>query len=113
MNSIISDGRVLNKLNPNKDSYCLILDLANITNESTLNLSHNFTKIIILNQNLGGGAAEILCHLKFKNVNRLATGHLNINSLCNKFDRLKLLVKNSLDVFMISETKFDQTFPVH
>ena len=44
-------------------------------------------------------------------MNRLAIGHLNINSLRNKFDTLKVLVKNSLDIFMISETKLDKTFP--
>ena len=44
-------------------------------------------------------------------MNRLTIGHLNINSLRNKFDNLKLLVKNSLDVFMISKTKLDETFP--
>ena len=44
-------------------------------------------------------------------MNRLVIGHLNINSLRNRFDSLKLLVKNSLDVFMISETKLDETFP--
>ena len=63
------------------------------------------------NQNLADNVDEILHHLKFKNVNMLVIGHLNINSLCNKFDSLKLLVKNSLDVFMISETKLDKTFP--
>ena len=45
-------------------------------------------------------------------MNRLVISHLNINSLRNKFDSLKLLiVKNSLDVFMISDTKLDKTFP--
>ena len=44
-------------------------------------------------------------------MNRLAIGHLNINSLRNKFATLKLLAKNSLDIFMISETKLDKTFP--
>ena len=42
---------------------------------------------------------------------QLVISHLNINSLRNKFDSLKRLVKNSLDVFMISETKLDETFP--
>ena len=60
---------------------------------------------------MGDSPDEILRHLKFKNVNRLVIGHLNINSLRNKFDSLKLLVKNSLDVFMISKTKLDETFP--
>ena len=62
-------------------------------------------------RNLGDSPNEILHHLKFKNVNRLVIGHLNINSLRNKFNSLKLLVKNSLDVFMISKTKLDETFP--
>ena len=44
-------------------------------------------------------------------MNWLAIGHLNLNSLRNKFDNLELLVKNSLDTFMISEIKLDETFP--
>ena len=44
-------------------------------------------------------------------MNRLVIGHLDINSLHNKFDSLKLLVKNKLDVFMISETMLKETFP--
>ena len=62
------------------------------------------------NQKLG----DILHHLKLKNVNSLAVGHLNMNSLRNKFNTLKLLVKISLDIFMISEineTSSDETFP--
>ena len=45
-------------------------------------------------------------HFKLKNMNRSAIRHLNINSLSNKFDTLKVLVKNSLDIFIISETKY-------
>ena len=64
------------------------------------------------NQNLGDSADEILHHLKLKNVNRLVIGHPNINLLRNKSDGFKLLVKNCLEVFMICETKSDETFPV-
>ena len=49
--------------------------------------------------------------MKLKNANRLVTDHLDITSLRTKFDSLKFLVKNSLDFFMISETKLDETFP--
>ena len=63
------------------------------------------------NQNLGDSADEILHRLKLKNLNRLAIGHLNINSYRKKFDSLKPLVKNSLNVFMKSKTKLDETFP--
>ena len=43
-NSLISDGEVANESNRNKDSYGINLDLVDITNESTLNLSHNFLR---------------------------------------------------------------------
>ena len=42
MNSLIFDGKVGNKSNRNKNSYWINLDLVDITNESNLNLSHNF-----------------------------------------------------------------------
>ena len=38
-------------------------------------------------------------------------GHLNINSIQNKSDALSLIVKNNVDVLMISETKLDDSFP--
>ena len=40
MNSLISGGKVVNKSNQNKESYSINLDLVDITNVSTLNLSH-------------------------------------------------------------------------
>ena len=42
MNRPISAGKVVNKSNRNKDSYWINLDLVDVTNESTLNLSHTF-----------------------------------------------------------------------
>ena len=38
-------------------------------------------------------------------------GHLNINSLRNKFDHLCEQIKGSTDIFMISKTKLDDSFP--
>ena len=38
-------------------------------------------------------------------------GHLNINSIRNKFDALSLIVKNNVDILIISETKQDDSFP--
>ena len=38
-------------------------------------------------------------------------GSLNINSTKNKFDQLKLLVKDTIDILIIEETKLDATFP--
>ena len=38
-------------------------------------------------------------------------GHLNINSLRNKFELIKEAFFNNIDVFFLSETKLDETFP--
>lgn len=42
INSLISDGKHINKSNRNKDSDPISLDLAEITTESTLKFSHVF-----------------------------------------------------------------------
>ena len=49
--------------------------------------------------------------LKNKNDKRIIIGHLNINHLENKFLPLVSLVKDKLDIFLISETKIDESFP--
>ena len=46
-----------------------------------------------------------------KNPKKVTFGHVNINSIPNKFDGIMNLVANKLDVFLISETKIDNTFP--
>ena len=38
-------------------------------------------------------------------------GHLNIISLQNKFKVIKNVFCNNIDVFFLSETKLDETFP--
>ena len=50
--------------------------------------------------------------LKSKNVDRPVIGHLNINFLEPKFEGLKSLIKDNVDILMISETKLDNTYPV-
>ena len=45
-----------------------------------------------------------------KNLNRLLIGNLNINSVSNKFDQLKLFVSDKVDILVITETKSDSTF---
>ena len=49
--------------------------------------------------------------LRLKNVNKLIIAHLNISSLRNKFEFLISLIKDNIDVLMISETKLDESFP--
>ena len=37
--------------------------------------------------------------------------HLNINSIRNKFENLKEVVSNYVDILVIAETKIDKSFP--
>ena len=54
---------------------------------------------------------NILRDIKFKNINRLVIGQININSLRNKFEALKMLITGNLDILVITETKLDESFP--
>ena len=56
-------------------------------------------------------AKKAVRNVRISNINRLTFGHLNINSLRNKFDLLCEQIKGSIDIFMISETKLDDSFP--
>ena len=49
--------------------------------------------------------------LKHDNPNKIIIGHLNINSIRYKFEFLKELIANNIDIFLISETKLNDTFP--
>ena len=49
--------------------------------------------------------------LRNQNPFRVIIGHININSIRNKFEPLVSFINNNLDILMISETKTDYTFP--
>ena len=55
----------------------------------------------------------ILNDIKAKNYNRLVVAHININFLENKFEHLVSLVKDKVDILLVSETKLDDTFPLN
>ena len=44
-------------------------------------------------------------------VNNVLIGHLNINTLVNKFDALKLVIEDRLNILVLVETKLDDSFP--
>ena len=54
---------------------------------------------------------EIIRNVKLNNPKRVTVGHLNINSIPNKLNGIMDMVRQNLDVFLISETKIDNTFP--
>ena len=43
--------------------------------------------------------------------NKIIVGHLNINSLWNKFEALQFIINRNLDIILLSETKLDDSFP--
>ena len=49
--------------------------------------------------------------IRINNVNRVVIGHININSIRNKFDMLFSMVKDNIDMLMVSETKLNSSFP--
>ena len=49
--------------------------------------------------------------MKFQSPDKLILGHPNINSIRNKIDRLKFVIDNKTDIFLMSETKLDDLFP--
>ena len=52
-----------------------------------------------------------LSNIRKNNINRPILAHIIINSIRNKFDQLVDGVKGNVDIFMISETKIDDSFP--
>ena len=50
-------------------------------------------------------------NIRKNNSKKIFIGHLNINSIRNKFDFLADIVKDNIDILMISESKLDDSFP--
>ena len=62
--------------------------------------------------NTGIGPLNTLKKIRVSNLNRVIIGHLNINSLRNKYEALKSVINGNIDILVITETKIDQSFPV-
>ena len=58
------------------------------------------------------GPKSIFKKMKQNNPKKIVIGHVNINSIRQKFVFLKEIVQRNIDILLISETKLDQTFPV-
>ena len=59
----------------------------------------------------------ILENLKLKNNHRLflsfrEESQININSISNKFDNLKLIIQGKIDILVMTETETASTFPL-
>ena len=64
-----------------------------------------------INANDDMSAKYLLKKMKQDNHNKIMIGHLNINSIRSKFEYLKDLIGNNIDVFLISKTKLNDSFP--
>ena len=70
--------------------------------------------LMIIYSNNGNDAMnpkETFRKLKNDNPNKISIGYLNINSIRNKIEFLKELIGINVDIFLISETKLNDTFP--
>ena len=53
----------------------------------------------------------ILAKLRSEHPKNILLGHLNINSVRNKFESSNELIRNNFDIFIIMESKLDSSFP--
>ena len=54
---------------------------------------------------------NILKSLRQKNIDRIIIGSLNINSIPNKIELMGDLIRGQVDIFLVTETKLDKSFP--
>ena len=78
-----------------------------------MNISHEFLHDSICRDDLRGDvdAKSLLKKMRLTSKNNLIIAHLNIYSIRNKFDLLKELISNNIDILVKSETKLDPSFP--
>ena len=62
-------------------------------------------------QDMGDKTPDVLLNnLRAQNESGVIA-HLNINFIYNKFEALKSLVENKVDILVITDTKIDESFP--
>ena len=56
-------------------------------------------------------AKKGLKEIKIQSPDKLILGHININSVRNKFEALTCIIDNNIDLLLMCETKQDDSFP--
>ena len=64
-----------------------------------------------IESNCEEGPFEILKKIRIDKINRVVIGCININFIRNKFDMLSSMLKDNIDILMVSEAKLDSSFP--
>ena len=67
--------------------------------------------VINLDNYSNGSVGSVLKFSRSKYPKKLIIVHVNINSIRNKFEILRSMLSEVLDVLMITETKLDDSFP--
>ena len=91
----------------NEDSFSTEPVLNNAPSKTVSQVYNN------LNQNTVGSPFSEVKNYKLENLKKITIGHLNVSSLRNKFISIEELIKSRLDIFLVSETKIDHSFPNH
>ena len=65
------------------------------------------------NENTSNLSKGILGFLRRDNLNNAILAYLNINYIRNKLDLLTGVLRDNLDVIMISETTIEETYPAY
>ena len=85
------------------------LSITDVTKNSVTSKPLNNSKSLLSDQkNLGSNLHKV----RIENPSRIIFGQININSIRNKFDLLMNIIKNEINILMISESKIDNSFPV-
>ena len=88
-------------------------NLSNNHNDNKIFNSSNHRSLVIDNLAIElGFVKSVLKRLRSNRRQQIIVGHLNINSIRNKFDIMKPMLIHDLDIFMVTETKLDDSFPV-
>ena len=94
------------------ETPCEDISFENFTNYSqelnNMENKENFSTSKIIKETFQD---NVLHNVRVKNPNRIIIGQLNINSLRNKIEMLQEVVKNNIDILLISETKLDSSYP--
>ena len=89
----------------------LIPDNTDILDDLVGNNGKILEKIQLDKIDLNADPNVILSNIRKNNLNRMVIGHLNINFLAGKLEALKQLIKEKLDILVLTETKIDESFP--
>ena len=86
---------------PNCNNITLATNIEPLMDFSVIN-PDNYSNVLV---------KSVLKFYRSKFSKKLIIGHININSIRNKFEILKSMLSEALDVLMITETKLDDSFP--